>query len=376
MLLIYFRSPKHQKKTEKDDRNRDTRRNDTEKSIQNQDIRRFEKRNYESVKGSREGFAPRGEPSRRGRGSFKFRGSLSKRMDGYGPPSSKSPFGQPVDDTKLLTSDSVKDKKILDPLTGDLSKDDIGGEIITNEDKLKQKQQVLSAGIIGSGPRQHTAGNKGSGHIPPRLQRKSESERRDSSRNKGGNGSRGASHIQNRAPHRGFGGTLQPNQNSSDIGDDCWETTSDNSDGEDRDGSLETRNGKQGFPCLPDSANSNPRTGGRANRSGTSANSSSVRVQVSDTRSNNDFVGSNSCAGQRGGSVQSGRPQNNRGNSHSVPRNKSSTLREDEVGESTLASQTLNDIGFSKKKTEKEKTNAFEKFDINNYPSESFFIYP
>ncbi|KAK5649329.1 hypothetical protein RI129_000358 [Pyrocoelia pectoralis] len=47
----------------------------------------------------RDNYVPRGEPSKHGRGggNFRSRGGLGKRIDGYGPPPSKSPFSQ-IDD--------------------------------------------------------------------------------------------------------------------------------------------------------------------------------------------------------------------------------------------------------------------------------------
>ncbi|KAK9891827.1 hypothetical protein WA026_016625 [Henosepilachna vigintioctopunctata] len=53
-----------------------------------------EKHNEKSQDLKRENYVPRGEPSRHGRGggNFRSRVGLSKRIDGYGPPPSKSPF--------------------------------------------------------------------------------------------------------------------------------------------------------------------------------------------------------------------------------------------------------------------------------------------
>ncbi|XP_044757986.1 putative uncharacterized protein DDB_G0282133 isoform X2 [Coccinella septempunctata] len=65
--------PKEEKRNTKSDRDR--------QSDKMQDIKR-------------DNYVPRGEPSRLGRGGGNFRGrvGLSKRIDGYGPPPSKSPF--------------------------------------------------------------------------------------------------------------------------------------------------------------------------------------------------------------------------------------------------------------------------------------------
>ncbi|KAF5302018.1 hypothetical protein FQA39_LY10488 [Lamprigera yunnana] len=55
----------------------------------------------------RDSYVPRGEPSRHGRGASNFRSrvGLSKRIDGYGPPPSKSPFSQLEDKDKKVQSD-------------------------------------------------------------------------------------------------------------------------------------------------------------------------------------------------------------------------------------------------------------------------------
>lgn len=95
---------------------------------------------------SREGFAPRGEPSRCGRGGFRNRNlSVTKRIDGYGPPPAKSPFGQSSANESKSDSSKIDDNFSLD-------------------DKVKLKQQALSASIIGTGIRH-------SGPPPPRMQR-------------------------------------------------------------------------------------------------------------------------------------------------------------------------------------------------------------
>ncbi|CRL05547.1 CLUMA_CG018044, isoform A [Clunio marinus] len=97
--------------------------------------------NYNSS-GSKEGFSPRGEPSRRGRGgiasqstSFRRSGSngaitapAKNRIDNYGPPSSKSPFGS--NDEK--SSSEKRD----------------ASEKISDDDRTKQKQKALSDGLV------------------------------------------------------------------------------------------------------------------------------------------------------------------------------------------------------------------------------------
>ncbi|XP_046985205.1 protein PRRC2C-like isoform X6 [Schistocerca americana] len=377
------RSPKQNtKKTEKDERNRDTRRPEGEKVTQSSDSRRFEKRTYESARSGREGFAPRGEPSRRGRGGFRFRGSLGKRMDGYGPPSSKSPFGQPSEETKIVIPDTAKEnQKNMEPVVNEINKDDLGGEIISNEDKIKQKQQVLSAGIIGSGVRHHPGANKMSGHIPPRMQRKSESERRDSSRSKGGNGSRGGGHGQGRTSQRAFGGPSNQNTHNFDGGDECWETTSENSETEDRERNVGTHNGKHTYPQSRDSHSMSRRAKNNKGGSG-GGGSHSARMPVSEKPVGNVGNTSDNSGGgmaQRGASSQDNRSQNrgitnnpatvgNKYGAKELP-NSVNKVDENKVNNSTIVAQAVNEPNSAKKKVEKDKTNALEKYDLNNYAS-------
>ncbi|XP_018565350.1 protein PRRC2A isoform X2 [Anoplophora glabripennis] len=83
----------------------------------------------------KENYVPRGEPSRHGRGGGNFRsgrmGGLGKRIDGYGPPPSKSPFGHHDDKEKKVAEESAVESPL--PV----------------EDKTKLNQQALTAGIMG-----------------------------------------------------------------------------------------------------------------------------------------------------------------------------------------------------------------------------------
>jgi hypothetical protein len=94
--------------------------------------------------GQKEGFTPRGEPSRRGRGSSSatqpsnFRrsgsnGAIQPPAKNYGPPSSKSPFGS--NDEKL--EKSSKDK-------------------LSDDDRTKQKQKALSEGLMNKSQKEST----------------------------------------------------------------------------------------------------------------------------------------------------------------------------------------------------------------------------
>lgn len=115
------------KKYEKDEKNKETKQSGSSD-------RKFETR--------RDNYVPRGEPSRHGRGAGNFsrtRGGLSKRIDGYGPPPSKSPFGQ-LDEKKNSNEDASIDN-------------------VSSDEKTKQSQQALSAGIIGSSRNSRESGS-------------------------------------------------------------------------------------------------------------------------------------------------------------------------------------------------------------------------
>nr|CAD7571807.1 unnamed protein product [Timema californicum] len=385
------RSPKQgNKKIEKDDRNREVRHSEGDKTLpSSSDPRRYEKRTggYENTRGGREGFAPRGEPSRRGRGGFRPRGSVGRRMDGYGPPSSKSPFGQPSDDSKVLVSEDKDTKENQNLDSGESVKNELGGEMMSIDDRTKLKQQQLAAGIIGSGAR-HTS-KISPPQMPPRMQRKSESERRDSSRSKGGRGSRG-SHSQgrDRASPRVGGSGIPMKQNSSDVGDECWETTSENSELDDRDRKQEMRNGRRVYPRR-DSQGSARRSGppgglgNNASRSvrGQGPSPGSSRAPGAEKRANGSSYGS---VGVRNTSQSgSAQPMNNRGlNSRggnqspglsggkmTLKETTSSVNRVDEIklNDPSLVSQALTDLSAAKKSARVDKTNALEGIDLNNY---------
>ncbi|KAG5873173.1 hypothetical protein JTB14_023930 [Gonioctena quinquepunctata] len=121
-------SPKPARKSEKDDKYRENR-----SDKYSSDQRKQEKPD------KRDGsYVPRGEPSRHGRGGGNFRsgrmGGMGKRIDGYGPPPAKSPFGGHHEERdKKASSDEATSSENLALV----------------EDKTKQNQQALAAGIIG-----------------------------------------------------------------------------------------------------------------------------------------------------------------------------------------------------------------------------------
>lgn len=94
------------KKTEKDERN---------KEIRGDKSPLAERKNE---KQQRDGYVPRGEPSRLGRGGYSVRrGGMGKKIDGYGPPPLKSPFGN-AEEKKANADENIesarKDKKLDD----------------------------------------------------------------------------------------------------------------------------------------------------------------------------------------------------------------------------------------------------------------------
>ncbi|XP_050303901.1 protein PRRC2C isoform X2 [Anthonomus grandis grandis] len=113
-----------------------------EKLRENKPQEKCEKKQQTDKKEGSGGYVPRGEPSRHGRGggSNNFRGSrmggMGKRIDGYGPPPSKSPFGHHEDKDKREDHATDTPSSTLTTAT-------------SSADKIKQNQEALAAGIIG-----------------------------------------------------------------------------------------------------------------------------------------------------------------------------------------------------------------------------------
>lgn len=142
------RSPKPSQKLEKEDRNRDLSRRD-EKRGSDYSQSRSEKRVYDG-KPSHEAFAPSGEPSRRGRGGFRIRNTTTgSRMEGYGPPSSKSPFSSERNADEKHQQQSAGRQNPPTPT----SEKDVNlmqsAPVESTDDKIIAKQQALTAGITG-----------------------------------------------------------------------------------------------------------------------------------------------------------------------------------------------------------------------------------
>lgn len=124
-LLFDSRSSRSgERKKDKDDRNsRETKKIENDKNVGRK--HGIGGGGYDSV--GRKGFAPRGEPSRRGRGGFMTggRGNLGNVGGHYGPPGSKSPFPQTSHhllDNKSAEEDVSSEKPLDMDHTDDKSK--------------------------------------------------------------------------------------------------------------------------------------------------------------------------------------------------------------------------------------------------------------
>lgn len=188
----------------------------------------------DNMKSKNGGFSPRGEPSRRGRGAFRPRGS-AKRVNAanYGPPSSKAAFGSGT----APNEDDIIDKKDENSLKSD--------DKSVKREPSSSKDSYLAVDRFVSKPKSDFAPSRKSSrldHMPPRFQRNRDGGRRfetfDSSFSRGhgrgrGNSSRNNSGMNSSNP----GGGRRPplsKQNSSDVGNEEWETASESSDIMDR----------------------------------------------------------------------------------------------------------------------------------------------
>lgn len=297
------RSPKPIRKLEKDEKNMEVKQ---DKNVCSD--RRFDKpRGYESSRpvssNTREPpIVPRGEPSRWGRGNFRpSRGAgTGKRMDGYGPPPSKSPFS-----TQYAIDTSDKEKK-------DES------EIFSSDEKLKFKSNVS---------RSHSQTKSVPGEVPPRMQRKSDSEsRRDRSNER-----------DNRA---------KTNKHSDEYG----ETTSENSDTE-----GDRKDLKNTPPVNQQTQRQNSNNSSVSNSSNRSRSGSQSQLS-NNGRSNNDKRPTSSNTYQ-------GRPSNQ---SQPLRQNSSGNLR-DKYSNSAKPKETRTD---EIKTDAKILTNAITDLKISSPPYE------
>lgn len=112
---------------------------------------------YSGQQGLKEGFSPRGEPSRRGRGAATGPGfgraqATTAPVKSYGPPSSKSPFGS--NDEKSEKKDSK--------------------ETQSDEDRTKQSQKALADGLINKAQKDSAAQKVSGDKLPHSTEAKDE----------------------------------------------------------------------------------------------------------------------------------------------------------------------------------------------------------
>ncbi|XP_029661455.1 protein PRRC2C isoform X10 [Formica exsecta] len=228
------RSPKPSQKVEKEERNREVSRRDDKRGTETYSQARSEKRGYDG-KPSHEAFAPSGEPSRRGRGGgFRIRNTATgSRMEGYGPPSSKSPFSsernadekhqQNAGRQNPPTPTSEKEANLLQ-----------SAPVESTDDKIIAKQQALTAGITGrrnKSPSQQTqqpANKQETNQVTNVLSQKAQIRKEESRSKRTRSGSR-RGRDNREARSRGSSSNVSK-QPQSDVGNEDWETTSENSE--------------------------------------------------------------------------------------------------------------------------------------------------
>ncbi|KAK2582795.1 hypothetical protein KPH14_005056 [Odynerus spinipes] len=381
------KSPKLTQKIDKEERNREVSRRE-EKRGGEYSQGRNEKRSYDG-KPSREGFAPSGEPSRRGRGGFRIRssGGNSNRMEGYGPPSSKSPFSsernaeEKQNIVKQSTAAAASDKETTNNAATTPTE--------SSDDKMIAKQQALNAGITGrrnkSPNPQSQQPNKldnhqTSGNVPAQKSHKKEESL--SKRTRSGS-RRGKDTRESR--FRGSNSNVSK-QTSSDVGNEEWETTSENSEEhiEDHKESRSSRNkhfngrGNQSSSQNAATGNLHSRRneqGGNNNREQREKNNKSSSGSSRAPGAEKRNVQNSSFGNQRNQSLsqsQNGRSRS-QGSSHGGSMtNKSSNNKENTVNrideiklnEPNLVNQAFNDI--NKKSQSKEKKLADSASDSQN----------
>ncbi|XP_012533610.1 protein PRRC2C isoform X4 [Monomorium pharaonis] len=243
------RSPKPSQKVEKEERNREVSRREDKRSTEYSQTR-SEKRTYDG-KPSHEAFAPSGEPSRRGRGGFRIRNTATgNRMEGYGPPSSKSPFSSERNTDEKHQQNAGRQN----PPTPTPEKDASllqSTPVESTDDKIIAKQQALTAGITGrrnKSPSQQAQqpANKQDANHPTQVSNVSSQKaqmRKEESRSKRTRSGSRRGRDNREARSRGSSGNVSK-QPQSDVGNEDWETTSENSEEhiEDHKESRNTRN--------------------------------------------------------------------------------------------------------------------------------------
>ncbi|XP_044595576.1 protein PRRC2C-like isoform X3 [Cotesia glomerata] len=371
-------------KNDKDERNREVSRRD-EKRSNEYPPSRGDKRGGFDGRPSREGFAPSGEPSRRGRGGFRSRGATSGgRMEGYGPPPSKSPFSTErvnVDDKNVLQSSPSTAIEVEgnQPSAVDQSVDD----------KMIAKQQALTAGITGRRNKSpNVPGNQGQKHEPvhgnvghPAGLQKNQSKKEDARAKRPRSGSRRGRDNRERR-----GNPLK--SNSADVGNEEWETTSENSE-EHIDEHKDSRNAHNKHRGAGNQAGSNVQNNRRHEQIGNNRDQQKSKSNVNSRAPGAEKRnGQNLAFNQRnhsgmlppqggGTQTQNGRPRS-QGSANSGPinekGNKETTInRVDEIklSDPNLVDQVMKDMSKKSQSVQsaqsRDKKSVDSEVEANNY---------
>ncbi|CAL1675422.1 unnamed protein product [Lasius platythorax] len=229
------RSPKPSQKVEKEERNREVSRRDDKRGTETYSQARSEKRGYDG-KPSHEAFAPSGEPSRRGRGGgFRIRNTATgSRMEGYGPPSSKSPFSSERNADEKHQQQNAGRQNPPTPTSEKEANLLQSAPVESTDDKIIAKQQALTAGITGrrnkspsqqsQQPASKQEASQGANVLSQKTQMRKEESR--SKRTRSGS-RRGRDNREARSRGSSSNVSKQP---QSDVGNEDWETTSENSE--------------------------------------------------------------------------------------------------------------------------------------------------
>lgn len=400
-------------------------------SARKDDVRESDKGRNDSSKGKNGGFSPRGEPSRRGRGGFRSRGS-SRRVNAanYGPPSSKAAFGSGKSSAEK--EECIEKKEEVKQEEKILKKE----AVVVKENNVSVDQQLPKSKTDFAASRKANRLDR----MPPRFQRSREANRRYETmdtpfaRGRG----RGRSNNPRSSGTAGAGGSGGSNssgrrlplskQNSSDMGNEEWETASESSDIVDRkerkdDLAGESKNDKDAKERSKKSFSSQRPSSGRQGRrsyteprwktkdtwdsrrdapskgpeSGGNSGGTNKKLSTSSSVQNNTIVGAVQSGGVSRVPGSSGRPNNNNNNNSQVPRNGSSSssstnknetlvYRVDEVKptDPSVIQQALADLANRKVikkgaeivdasklqvKCDKDKSNGLDGIDLNNYAS-------
>uniref|UniRef100_T1IR03 BAT2 N-terminal domain-containing protein n=1 Tax=Strigamia maritima TaxID=126957 RepID=T1IR03_STRMM len=330
------------------------------------------------------GFSPRGEPSRRGRGrGFRSRDGnrrITTSNCNYGPPPSKAAFGS---EKQAKPEDFGPKKEVYEePKKEDKDK----GEMKT--EAVKEIKDISNLNKFDSVSHQQRKNNNRFDKIPPRFQRNRRYEAYEPFRGgRGGRGGRGRG-----GNSRGGSSSKRPQlskQNSSDnMGNEEWETASESSDLAERREKKDSRGdakpdrdmrerhsgGKKSFSSQrPGNDHQNRRSDLGGDRRGR---------RDTPTKENMDKRG-----GPRSGNPNYGANRNNRSNQPGKNlRNETVLFRVDEIKLNDVSSvqQALTEISTRKvngkkptevadigklAKVDKDKNNALDGIDLNNYAS-------